>query len=377
MTRQQKNLIYGVCIFSLIAACSGQKYPGQACIDSRGIRGKCTPIRQCQIALMNLKMGIRPTNCGFQGNHPVVCCPDGNSRLMSTPQPPPMTTSPSSRQPGERAEEWCMKYSEPCPYVTAVAGGVPALPNEYPHMAAVGYGARNNIQWLCGGTLISENFILTAAHCLRGGSAGPARWILLGTVNLALNESYLGEAGQIHEVIRRIRHPGYRPPAKYDDVALLEIGPAFTRNHKPLITKELHPACLKTIDSPSYGRFIATGWGRVGFGEDPSMELLKVELDVFDETKCNQTFEDVITKTNQLRRGIDSTMLCAGILSGGKDTCQGDSGGPLQVARTGACQFQIWGITSFGKICSFANSPSVYMKVSAYIEWIEDIVWPA
>lgn len=52
------------------------------------------------------------------------------------------------------------------------------------------------------------------------------------------------------------------------------------------------------------------------------MELLKVSLDVFDETKCNETFEAEIRTTSQLRRGIDSTMMCAGILEGGRDTCQ-------------------------------------------------------
>ncbi|XP_071441698.1 clotting factor G beta subunit-like [Hetaerina americana] len=178
---------------------------------------------------------------------------------------------------------------------------------------------------------------------------GPAQWVLLGTVNLASNESFLGNTGQIHRVLRRIRHPGYTPPAKYDDVSLLEIGPAITRNPKPLISKELHPACLRTDDSVKYSSYIATGWGRIGPGEDPSLELLKVELDVFDEAKCNETFETEIRTTNQLRRGIDSNMMCAGILRGGKDTCQGDSGGPLQFATIGTCQYEVWGITSFGK----------------------------
>ncbi|XP_046409253.1 serine protease snake-like [Ischnura elegans] len=357
----------------LLAACSAEFYPGKRvkkpytqyrrpmlvrnedkgqgdkCIDSRERLGECTPLDQCPRALEELKKGVKPVHCGFDGILPIY-----QYHFNFTE---------------------CEEYNKICPELFAIDGGIPALPSEFPHMAAVGYGAKSNIQWKCGGSLISENFILTAAHCLHGGKDGPPQWVLLGTLTLVKNETFLGESGQIHGVLRRIQHPEYKPPAKYNDVALLEIGPAFTRNPNSVLSKELHPACLATEDSYQWRSFVATGWGRVGFGGERSNELLKVELDVFDEAKCNKTFEVEIRTTNQLMRGIDSTMLCAGILSGGKDTCQGDSGGPLQFELKTECQYEIWGITSFGKVCSFANSPSVYMRVSAYVKWIEDIVW--
>lgn len=73
------------------------------------------------------------------------------------------------------------------------------------------------------------------------------------------------------------------------------------------------------------------------------------------------------------------SMICAGdTLSGwNKDTCHGDSGGPLQIPHPrNECLFQVLGITSFGQGCAIANTPGVYTRVSHYLNWIEDIVWP-
>lgn len=72
-------------------------------------------------------------------------------------------------------------------------------------------------------------------------------------------------------------------------------------------------------------------------------------------------------------------MICAGDSHGGwnKDTCQGDSGGPLQISHPkNMCLFQLLGITSFGQGCGVVNTPGVYTRVSHYLNWIEDIVWP-
>ncbi|KAG8234523.1 hypothetical protein J437_LFUL011099 [Ladona fulva] len=114
-----------------------------------------------------------------------------------------------------------------------------------------------------------------------------------------------------------------------------------------------------------------------GKTDDGSSNLLKVRLDIYELSVCQKAYEVEIRSTNQLRRGIVNTMLCAGVLEGKRDTCQGDSGGPLQYATRRKCLYEVWGVTSFGKVCAFPNSPSIYSKVFEYIPWIEDIVWPA
>ncbi|KAG8225785.1 hypothetical protein J437_LFUL005592 [Ladona fulva] len=207
--------------------------------------------------------------------------------------------------------------------------------------------------------------------------SGPAKWVLLGTIELINTTATNGSKGQIHPIIRRIPHPEYKPPAKYNDIALFEIGPAVTPNPRPLNTKELHPACLSSSRAFPGSKAVATGWGRVGFGEEGSSNLLKVTLDVFDLSVCQDAYAVEIKTTGILSRGIETTMLCAGVLEGKRDTCEGDSGGPLQFPLDDNCLYEVWGVTSFGKVCTFPNSPSVYSNVWEYISWIEDTVWPA
>lgn len=114
----------------------------------------------------------------------------------------------------------------------------------------------------------------------------------------------------------------------------------------------------------------------VEYSGDKSDPLLKVTLDLFTYAECNDTFQ--YDKNRRLRDGIvDATQFCAGSRTDNKDTCQGDSGGPLQVYHTYHCMYSIIGVTSFGKACGLVNNPGVYTRVSAYLPWIESVVWPS
>ncbi|XP_046382731.1 transmembrane protease serine 9-like [Ischnura elegans] len=348
---------------------------GDRCYASSGRIGICTPVRQCRTAMDSIRRGGRPATCGFNGRDPIVCCDEAESATtLSTTIAP---TTEAAISVGDKARDHCYTYSTACG--SSLVGGSKVEPKEFPHMAALGFGPRDKISWLCGGSLISENFVLTAAHCLSGHKYGQVNWVLLASeVTRSFGEDVPdgSRRGQTHPVIRRIRHPLYKLPAKYNDIALLEIGPALEADALPLDSKELHPACLPLDFLESDPIYVATGWGRVGHGEDPSPDLLKVELDLLDNSICNQTFDVEIRTTNQLRKGIDGTMICAGTVEGGKDTCKGDSGGPLQAPFKEACMYEIWGITSFGKICGVGTSSAVYTRVSEFIPWIESIVWP-
>lgn len=137
--------------------------------------------------------------------------------------------------------------------------------------------------------------------------------------------------------------------------------------------KFMRPACLWQNYDVNATKGVATGWGQVEYGGDKSDELLKVSLDFVDNTDCAARYEP----SKRIRAGIVDSQICAGALSGGRDTCQGDSGGPIQVLTpANQCTFHIVGVTSFGRACAARNSVGVYTRVSSHLDWLESVVWP-
>ncbi|KAG8234530.1 hypothetical protein J437_LFUL011106 [Ladona fulva] len=203
--------------------------------------------------------------------------------------------------------------------------------------------------------------------------SGPPKWVLLGAVNLINTTATDGRNGQIHPIIRRIPHPGYKAPASYNDIALFEIGPAVTPNPRPLSSKELHPACLSENRTLPGKQALATGWGRVN--GDTSTNLLIKQLQIVEQSVCEEVYKRV--SSERLAMGIVPSLLCASVLPGKRDTCQGDSGVPLHSFLMNECTYEVWGVTSSGLRCGDPKIPSLYTRVFEYISWIEDIVWPA
>ncbi|XP_057319392.1 serine protease snake-like isoform X2 [Microplitis mediator] len=246
-----------------------------------------------------------------------------------------------------------------------IVGGTKAKPMEFPHMALIGYG-REEIFWQCGGTLISDKFVLTAAHCIDSRDKGPATKVRVGLINSKNPRPSMQE----RDVIERITHPDYKLPLRYNDIALIKL-------EKPVdLNAEVRPACLETEEILKEKKFIASGFGKTAYeAETGSDDLMKVTLDKIETDECKEKFKSELG-SKQMPEGLKETMICAGVMEGGKDTCQGDSGGPLQrVLHTPYCTYSVLGITSFGKFCAFKNSPAIYTRVYSYLDWIEKIVW--
>ncbi|RZC41459.1 venom protease-like, partial [Asbolus verrucosus] len=367
---------------SLIFACplaSAQKYQS-FCKTPDGDVGKCITAKMCPQSKTNhtLKRCLDD----------LVCCPAMQRIVTPNASPNPVLTTPpvetitifpvpivevttkiatptpkpASSRAAAKCEEYKHRVKKRASIVTYVFGGTASLSKEFPHMAILGYGQPEKVEWLCGGSLISEQFVLTAAHCLITSNLGELIRIRLGDLDL---QSVTDDASpQDFGIAQKIVHPNYRLPSQYNDVALLKM------DREVQFNAYIAPICLQSARSLPNTNFIATGWGRTELGGIQSDILMKVDLEYFPNDVCRKNYETVAPES--LSRGIvDDTQICAGSHTEEKDTCQGDSGGPLQI-RDDA--LYIVGITSFGKACGVANSPAVYTRVSYYVPWIEQIV---
>ncbi|KAH0819321.1 hypothetical protein GEV33_003471 [Tenebrio molitor] len=268
--------------------------------------------------------------------------------------------------PMKKREVRSLTYPEIVTAIPAIAHGVPTQVGEFPHMAAIGYGDINNAQWFCGGSLISETFVLTAAHCIHPKKLGPARWIRLGDTDLQDNEDV--PKPQNFTVEQHFIHPDFKSPSRYHDIALIKL------DRPAVFNLFVQPACLHV--EKSVPRMLSvTGWGKTDIYGGLSNHLLKADVNPVIQNVCKEYYASI--KKERLPHGIrEDIQLCAGHPEG-KDTCPGDSGGPLQYkVSADRDYFIVVGITSVGRACGLENSVGVYTRVSPYIGWIENIVWP-
>lgn len=351
---------------------------GDACVLNKGGNGVCKKIIECPSAIDALKQNQLPQTCGFIGTTPVVCCEGGmGSRTGSVP-------GEISREKCEEYSKFAYTYFTPpvlsfgaprnasrlqCPFkvIPLIIGGTKAKAKEFPHSAAIGYDSTDGTSrvYHCGGSLISDEFVLSAGHCKNSRSNGLAKYVRLGDLNLISTSD--DAKPQEYNIKEFIDHPEYRPPSTYNDILLIKLEEKVKFNHY------VRPICLYTEFQPPTKSAIASGWGKTE-DADGSDDLLKVTLEFFSQNECFKYFP---ANRRKYSEGIiEKSQICAGSRSELKDTCQGDSGGPLQIFSDVPCSYSLVGITSFGKFCGIVKVPAVYTRVYHYVEWIEKNVWP-
>merc|ERR1712066_129539 len=225
-----------------------------------------------------------------------------------------------------------------------IVGGVETEANEYPWQVAL-VSAGGSHPW-CGGTLISSQHVLTAAHCTAGESPSSMA-VLLGEHDRTDGDYNRVSLSAITD------HPDYNDWTLDNDFSILTLAEPVP------FTLEVSPACLPSDFSQDYAGQVATvtGWGTLQSGGNQPAVLNEVDVTVQTNTECTAAYG-----TGE----ITSNMICAA--DAGKDSCQGDSGGPLVVKENG--RFTLAGVVSWGFGCADPNYPGVYARVTAKMDWI-------
>jgi secreted trypsin-like serine protease len=238
-----------------------------------------------------------------------------------------------------------------------IVGGTTVEAGEYPWQVAVLKKQGGSLFFICGGTLIADKRVVTAAHCT-SGSAGSLK-VLVGTQRLSTG-------GSILDVSSYADHPSYSSSTDRFDAAVLELatsGIAAGGQTLSLIGQE--GSADDALWAP--GKLLAiSGWGDTSEGGSISDQLREAQVPRVADSTCGQG--------DYYGSAFDpATMVCAGPAAGGVDTCQGDSGGPLAastqdplpVSQNNPSQWRLAGITSWGEGCARAKKPGVYTRVAA------------
>ncbi|XP_023031246.1 trypsin-1 [Drosophila willistoni] len=265
-------------------------------------------------------------------------------------EPQPDSDLKSSRPSrGKQRNQCTVKQNCFCgtPNVNRIVGGQQVRSNKYPWTAQLVKG-RHYPRLFCGGSLINDRYVLTAAHCVHGNRDQI-------TIRLLQIDRSSRDPGIVRKVIQTTVHPNYDPNRIVNDVALLKL-----ESPVPL-TENMRPVCLPEANHNFDGKnAIVAGWGLIKEGGVTSNYLQEVSVPIITNQQCRAT---------RYRDKIAEVMLCAGLVkSGGKDACQGDSGGPLIVNEG---RFKLAGVVSFGYGCAQANAPGVYARVSKFLDWIQ------
>jgi secreted trypsin-like serine protease len=237
-----------------------------------------------------------------------------------------------------------------------IVGGTPAGAGEYPWQVAV-LKKQGQLYFICGGTLIADQRVVTAAHCT-SGSAGSLK-VLVGTQRLSTG-------GSILDVSSYADHPSYSSSTNRFDAAVLELATSgiVAGGETLSLIGEEGPAG-DALWAP--GKLLAiSGWGTTSEGGSVSDQLREAQVPRVADSTCGQG--------SYYGGDFDpATMVCAGFDAGGVDSCQGDSGGPLAastedplpVSANNPLQWRLTGITSWGEGCAREKKPGVYTRVAA------------
>ncbi|XP_063709765.1 brachyurin-like [Culicoides brevitarsis] len=233
--------------------------------------------------------------------------------------------------------------------VSRVINGEEAKPGQFPFQALLTPEFPEG-KALCGGVLVSDRFVLTAAHCLHKALSVE---VTLG----ALDRTNLQEEGRVTFLVNAT---DFKVHEKYNvlvhnDIGIIRLPESVT------FTDRVQPAKLPENDKNKYENEVAvvSGWGVEHFGDKEAPKKLRfTDLTVITNAECRKSYNFLLIK--------DTTLCAQG--QNNKSACSGDSGGPLVTKKSG----ELVGLTSFvGAEGCEVGLPGGYTRVSKYLDWIK------
>ncbi|XP_035772792.1 serine protease snake-like [Anopheles albimanus] len=262
------------------------------------------------------------------------------------------------------AEQKCIEYrrsAEQCAVTQHTTDGS-VDQREFPYYVAIEDPAKNTkYEFLCGGALISEQYVLTTASCITEE--------LVNSVRLGAVHDLRQTNGVRKEIELFVRHPKYSRALAYHDIALIRL------NEPVEFSDTIRPICLSN-GLTSKGEPILHGFGRESYLDDLSPEMGKrVQPPLMARSDCDEVL--LLHATRRLRNGLAKEQFC---IDSSDETACATSVADLFVKKedhNDGCNYFLEGIGSAGYPCGAENSVGVYTNVTQYLDWIESIVWSA
>ncbi|KAK4304697.1 hypothetical protein Pmani_023369 [Petrolisthes manimaculis] len=237
-----------------------------------------------------------------------------------------------------------------------IVGGEEVKKGELPWQVSLQFSGHH----FCGGTLVADNLVLTAAHCTKD--------IDFRSVRVVTGAWDINDSNKRAYKVSKMIVNDYNSHDFTKDIALLVMG-ELEGGERDLDLPGGEPVSMETRKEHGVGdSCIVSGWGRLGANGDLPNKLRAADVKLLNDSQCNEMFKNSVYT-------ISKTNLCAG--GEEKDACQGDSGGPLvccsgSINDVGSCRLA--GITSWGIGCATRGLPGVYTELAHYVDWIRENV---